>query len=198
MHRILKVAGVVACVAWSLMAGSTEHNATTLSADARSSNLSELFSKVLELEEKMRELTGKLQVAEHEQQTLLNKFNQVIKAKDEASHAHSQIKDRANTETQSPSFDKGEILYSQGLAAYNNKLYSQAATYFAKSYRYYSEVKSNEVLFKLIEVLALEKKYEQACTLTKKISDKRLKAEQKSYLTELIFTHCQKKSQGEG
>jgi TolA-binding protein len=193
---LLRVTCALALVGWSSIAASLENNSTVLSSDARSSNVSELFSKVLELEEHMRELTGKLQHAEHEQQILLNKFNEVIKAKDEAQpiHKHSAEQAIINPSVQSPSADKGEILYRQGMAAVDNKLYDKAATYFAQSYRYYSEVKSTEVLFKLIETLALQKKYAQACPLTKKISDKHLKPEQKSHLMELTNAHCQKKS----
>lgn len=192
-----------------------------LSREATSSNTSELFAKVLTLEEHMRDITGKLQSYEHENKILSQKLNSLLAKEPAATQAPQPVSStqmgdekllQAIQLIENKNYDqalaqlnelsdsshlkassKGDVFYYQGKAYLGKKDNATASSYFAKSYRYFLDIKSNDVLFKLIETLVLEKKYSDSCSLLKKLSDKYVKAlnaDRKQYISNLENTHC--------
>jgi len=177
---------------------------TTLNTTARSSIQSELFARVLELEEQLRELNGRLQLSERSHINLAKKVDELYKKVGRLaiikktpskqlsatilSRSISLIKRGKNTEaikslktylqetkTQNKRpKNEGEIYYWLAKAYLNKKSPDKAAHYFAKSYRHCSNVRSKDILVELIETLAFSKKYKQVCPLISKLDTKYL------------------------
>ena len=153
-----------------------------LSRESVSSNTSELFAKVLALEENMREMTGKLQQYEHNVQELSKQLNELSsgsaitqsssnKTPDEKlfsaiqlienkrfSESITQLRELVESTSGEQHFaTPGEVSFWLAKAYLGKGEYGKASAYLAKSYRYYSEIKSNYILLKLVEVLVLER-----------------------------------------
>jgi TolA-binding protein len=188
--------------------------------DAKAFSLSEVFIKLQELEEEIRKLNGILQQLEREHADILKRLEGQGKSekpsqiRDEAeipsqsviTTARNLIKDGNNAEAikvlkshlQSksqnvPLEDEGEIYYLLAKAHMNEKSSSKASYYFAKSYRYNSEVKSKDILVSLIDALVLDKKHKQTCPLLGKLDDKYLNSissDKSSKLRDLKRTYC--------
>ena len=184
---------------------------TTLNRNASSTNTSDLFAKVLDMEEQLQELNGRLQKSEHLNSKLIKKLNNLSSRVENIAltnaktnrtskvsyqssntrkllHSIKLIEVGKNTEaikilksclqnskTQKKQLEsEGEIYHWLAKAYMNQKSPEKAAYYFTKSYRYYSGVKSNNVLVGLIEALASNKKYNQICPLLNKLDAKYL------------------------
>lgn len=188
---------------------------TTLRRDARSSNTSELFAKVLELEESIRNLTGRLQQSEHAYATLAKKldgFDNKASSPEPSyggaslsiiSDATKLIQAGKNTEAielltiqlqkaKESSENPGELYYWLAKAHMNVKSSDKAAHYFVKSYKHNTDVTKN-ILVELIDTLAVDKKYKQICPLLSKLDVKYLNsisAEKKARIKALERSHC--------
>jgi TolA-binding protein len=197
-------------------------------------NAPELFAKVLELEEQLRELNGQLQNSERSFASLSKKVDDLYekvaqmaadKSKPKSNLSSKKTKGNDLNSNFSHSINliesgkseeaiklllstlqkeknnnkqlknEGAIYYWLAKAYMNTKAPDKAAHYFAKSYRYYSNVKPKNVLVELIDTLASNKKYKQICPLIRKLDVKYLKSLDKNKRTALQVlktTHCSK------
>jgi TolA-binding protein len=203
-----------------LQLGTTEASTSVpdavLRRDARSSNTSELFAKVLELEESIRNLTGRLQQSEHAYATLAKKLDGFdnktsspepvygVASSSVISDATKLIQAGKNTEAiellttqlqkvkEGSIENPGELYYWLAKAHMNAKSSDKAAHYFVKSYKHNTDVTKN-ILVELIETLAVDKKYKQICPLLSKLDVKYLNsisAEKKARIKALERSHC--------
>ena len=77
----------------------------------------------------------------------------------------------------------------------NQKAANKAVSSFAKSYKFYSNVRLNDTLIGLIDALELGKKYDQICPLLNKLDTKyinTLSKTKQNKLKNLKATRCKK------
>ena len=193
---------------------------TTLHRNAFSNNTSELFAKVVDMEEQLRNLNGRLENAEHSNlkltkqlsnlQIKLDSVNTNNSTKDNSSRMQPKssrcpnvtpleysinlVKADKNSDAiasleaylkkvkaQKQQLDReGEVYYWLGKAYLNQKSSDKASYYFTKSYKYYSNIKLNDILIELVDALKLSKKYTQICLLLNKLDAKYLNSLSKS------------------
>lgn len=153
---------------------------------------SELYTKILDLETRLREIEGRIQHAEYTHKQLIAKISNLA---DDMNYRFSKVDQKsseADTVKDLKSYvkmfeqgnfsgareginnyikytngtDKGEAYYWLGRAYMEEKNYNEAGTYFLKSYKYYpANTKAADSLFQLS--LSLEKldKKNRACTI---------------------------------